>query len=145
VLCRSRAGRTLMYGVLTSHPARISPDHALGDFRAFEYARPAMRLLLEAATPFDQYVAPEIPVTIAWAARDLVLPLWQAGVAKALLPHAQHVTMRGVGHVPMFDNPELVAQVLLRGSAQQVAVTGLADAVAATDLPDSRAAASASA
>ncbi|MEP7020414.1 MAG: alpha/beta fold hydrolase [Pseudonocardiales bacterium] len=116
VLSRSRAGRTLMYGALTSHPARISADHALGDFRAFEYARPALRLLLDAATPFDHEIAPEIPVTIAWAGRDLVLPLWQADVAKTLLPHAEHVTMRGVGHVPMFDDPELVAEVLLRGS-----------------------------
>jgi hypothetical protein len=24
--------------------------------------------------------------------------------------------LRGVGHVPMFDNPELIARVLLRGS-----------------------------
>jgi pimeloyl-ACP methyl ester carboxylesterase len=117
VLCRSRAGRTLMYGAFTSHPARISPDQALGDFRAFEYARPAMRVLLDAATPFDHVIAPEIPVTIAWAARDLVLPRWQAGVAKRLLPQAEHVRMRGVGHVPMFDDPELVAEVLLRGSA----------------------------
>lgn len=144
-LCRSRAGRTLMYGVLTSHPGRISPDHALGDFRAFEYARPAMRLLLEAATPFDHHIAPEVPVTIAWAARDLVLPLWQAGVAKALLPHAHHITMRGVGHVPMFDDPELVATILLRGSTPLVPVTALPAAVAATDLRDARAAAAESA
>ena len=125
LLCRSRAGRTLMYGALTAHPARISPDHALGDFRAFEYARPTMRLLLDAATPFDHQIPSEIPVTIAWAARDLVLPLWQAGVAKQLLPHAQHITMRGVGHVPMFDNPELVAELLLRGSAPLPPVAAL--------------------
>lgn len=117
VLCRTRAGRTLMYAAITSHPTRISPDHALGDFRAFEYARPALRLLLDAATPFDHEIPPEVPVTIAWAARDFVLPLWQSSVAKELLPHAEHVTMRGVGHVPMFDNPALVAEVLLRGSA----------------------------
>ncbi len=123
VLVRSRAGRTLMYGVLTSHPARISPDHALGDFRAFQYARPALRLLLDAATPFADDIPCDVPVTIAWAARDLVLPLWQAGVAREVLPHAVHVTMRGVGHVPMFDDPALVAEVLLRGSAP-VAVAG---------------------
>jgi pimeloyl-ACP methyl ester carboxylesterase len=130
ILSRSRAGRAVMYGVLTSHPARISPDHALGDFRAFEYARPAMRLLLDAATPFDHHIAAEIPVTIAWAARDLVLPRWQAGVAKELLPHAAHITMRGVGHVPMFDDPELVAQVLLRGSAPLARIPALPTVVA---------------
>jgi pimeloyl-ACP methyl ester carboxylesterase len=58
-----------------------------------------------------------VPVTIAWAARDLVLPPWQAEVARQKLPHATHITMRGVGHVPMTDNPTFVAEVLLRGSA----------------------------
>ncbi|MDQ2748992.1 MAG: alpha/beta fold hydrolase [Actinomycetota bacterium] len=127
-LSRSRAGRKLMYGAFTSHPDRISSDHALGDFRAFEYSRPALRLLLDAATPFDQRIGPEVPVTIAWAARDLVLPLWQAGVARELLPHAAHITLRGVGHVPMFDDPELVAQVLLRGSAPQPLVPSVSAA-----------------
>jgi pimeloyl-ACP methyl ester carboxylesterase len=122
VLSRSRAGRTLMYGVLTSHPARISPDHALGDFRAFQYARPALRLLLDAATPFDDDISRDVAVTIAWAGRDLVLPPWQAQVAKELLPHAVHVAMRGVGHVPMFDDPQLVADVLLRGSTPIVSL-----------------------
>ena len=56
-------------------------------------------------------------MTIAWAARDLVLPPWQAEVAKAVLPQAEHMMMRGVGHVPMFDDPEYVAQILLQGSA----------------------------
>lgn len=125
LLARTRAGRTLMYGVLTSHPARISSDHALGDFRAFEYARPALHLLLDAATPFDDEIPRDVPVTIAWAARDLVLPPWQAEVAKELLPHAIHLAMRGVGHVPMFDDPELVAEVLLTGSAPIASVATL--------------------
>ncbi|MFN2519256.1 MAG: alpha/beta fold hydrolase [Jatrophihabitantaceae bacterium] len=124
VLARTRAGRTLMYGALTSHPARISSDQALGDFRAFEYARPALRLLLDAATPFAGEIPREVPVTIAWAARDLMMPRWQAAVAKKALPHAVHVTMRGVGHVPMFDDPELVADVLLRGSTPVANVAG---------------------
>jgi pimeloyl-ACP methyl ester carboxylesterase len=145
LLARSRAGRTLMYGVLTSHPARISPDHALGDFRAFEYARPALRLLLDAATAFDDDIPPDVAVTIAWAARDLVLPRWQADVAKQVMPHAVHLTMRGVGHVPMFDNPALVAEVLLRGSAPIASVASLDTAKAAKRTTGRRGAASESA
>jgi pimeloyl-ACP methyl ester carboxylesterase len=121
-LSKTKAGRALMYGLLTSRPSRISPDHALGDFRGFEYARPALRELLGAATPFTDEIPMDVPVTIAWAARDLVLPRWQAVVAKQHLPHAEHITMRGVGHVPMFDNPEFVAKILLRGSAPAATV-----------------------
>lgn len=134
VLARTSAGRAVMYGVLTSHPSRISPEHALGDFRAFEYARPAMHLLLAAATPFDGEIDRDVPLTIAWAGRDLVLPPWQARIARKALPNAVHLAMPGVGHVPMFDDPNLVAAVLLQGSAPVASVARL-DAPAAGNTP----------
>lgn len=124
-LSRSASGRMLMYGWITAHPARISRDQALGDLRAFRDALPALRCLLEVASPFDQRIPADVPVTIAWAGRDIVLPPWQAEVAKQLLPTAEHIMMRGVGHVPMNDNPELVAEVLLRGSMPTATVSEL--------------------
>jgi pimeloyl-ACP methyl ester carboxylesterase len=126
LLARSRAGRKVMYGVLCAHPARVTPDQALGDVRAFAYARPALRMLLDAAHPFDQQIPVDVPVTIAWAARDIVLPPWQAEVAKRLVPHAEHLMLRGVGHVPMTDDPRLVAQILLRGSTPTATVAPIA-------------------
>lgn len=116
-LAVSRAGRRVVYTALMSHPSRVPADAALGDVRGFRRALPALRVLLDAATPFTGEIAADVPVTIAWAARDLVLPPWQAEVARAVLPHARHVTMRGVGHVPMWDDPKHVARILLRGSA----------------------------
>lgn len=127
-LARTRAGRSLMYGLLMSHPGRVSADHALGDFRAFEYARPALRKLLDAATPFTDEIPADVPVTIAWAARDRVLPRWQAEVAKQVLPQAAHILMRGVGHVPMSDNPDQVAEILLRGSSPAASVAPISAA-----------------
>jgi len=122
LLARSRAGRKVMYGALAAHPARVSPDQALGDVRGFIYARPALRMLLAAARPFEEKMPVDVPVTIAWAGRDLVLPPWQAETAKRVLPHAEHITLRGVGHVPMTDDPSLIAQVLLHGSASVATV-----------------------
>jgi pimeloyl-ACP methyl ester carboxylesterase len=122
LLARTRGGRQVMYGLLCAHPARVSPDQALGDLRGFLYARPALRALLDVAEPFDRTIPESVPVTIAWAARDLVLPPWQAEVAKAVVPQAQHIMMRGVGHVPMTDDPCHVAQVLLDGSAPAAAI-----------------------
>jgi pimeloyl-ACP methyl ester carboxylesterase len=143
-LTRSKAGRKLIYGILMSHPARVDADHALGDFRAFEYARPALRLLLDAATPFVDDIPADVPVTVAWAARDLVLPPWQAEVAKQLLPQAEHLMMRGVGHVPMWDAPGHVARIILRGSAPTATVAPL-QAVGSTRSRGARTAAVASA
>jgi pimeloyl-ACP methyl ester carboxylesterase len=127
-LGRTRAGRNVMYGLLMAHPNRVPSDQAIGDFRAFRYARPALGALLAAATPFTDEIPADVPVTIAWAARDLVLPTWQADVARQWLPQAQHVRMPGVGHVPMFDNPDLVAEILLRGSAPAATVSPIASA-----------------
>jgi pimeloyl-ACP methyl ester carboxylesterase len=125
VLARSRGGRKVIYGVLAAHPARISADQALGDLRGFVYARPALRMLLAAARPFDAEIPADVPVTIAWAGRDLVLPPWQAGTAKRLLPHAEHIMLRGVGHVPMTDDPSLIAKVLLHGSERVATIKPL--------------------
>jgi pimeloyl-ACP methyl ester carboxylesterase len=58
-----------------------------------------------------------VPVTITWGSRDVVLPPYQAKVAQRLLPQAMSVRLPGCGHVPMSDNPDLVARVLLAGSA----------------------------
>lgn len=126
LLARYRAGRNVMYGMLCAHPARVSPDQAIGDVRAFLRARPTMKLLLEAAEPFEREIPRDVPLTIAWAARDLVLPPWQAEVARRLYPHGEHIMIRGVGHVPMTDNPRFVAKVLLRGSAPAATVAPLA-------------------
>jgi pimeloyl-ACP methyl ester carboxylesterase len=124
-LSRSRAGRKLIYGILMAHPGRVDADHALGDVRGFEYARPALKLLLDAATAFTEVIPVDVPVTIAWAARDLVLPPWQAEIAKQMVPQAEHVMMRGVGHVPMWDAPEYVTRLILRGTEPAATIAPL--------------------
>lgn len=126
LLARSKAGRKVMYGVLVAHPARVTPDQAIGDVRGFGYARPALRMLLDAAAPFERAIPKDVPVTIAWAGRDLVLPPWQAETAKKVVPHAEHILLRGVGHVPMTDDPRLIADLLLRGSAPAATIATIA-------------------
>jgi pimeloyl-ACP methyl ester carboxylesterase len=119
---RSRAVRQVVYSTLMAHPSRVPFDHVLGDVRAFMYAQPTLRTLLGAAEPFTDAMPADIPVTVAWSGRDLVLPRWQADTAKQRLPQAEHVILRGVGHVPMFDHPRLVTKVLLEGSAPRATV-----------------------
>ena len=53
-----------------------------------------------------------MPVTVAWGASDHLLPARrQAPRARALLPWARHLTL-GAGHVPFFDDPGAVAEVI---------------------------------
>jgi pimeloyl-ACP methyl ester carboxylesterase len=54
------------------------------------------------------------PITVAWSEHDEVLPM--AEYASALperLPQATFKVLAGVGHVPMIDDPALVAHTVL--------------------------------
>jgi pimeloyl-ACP methyl ester carboxylesterase len=74
--------------------------------------RHALRLNYEfrASKNFD------VPVTVAWGTHDRVLWTRQVRAARRALPGAHMVPLPNCGHVPMSDNPRLVARVLLDGS-----------------------------
>jgi pimeloyl-ACP methyl ester carboxylesterase len=59
-----------------------------------------------------------VPVTIAWGTRDRLFRPRQAGRARDRLPAARHVLLPGCGHVPMSDDPDLVASVILTTTAR---------------------------
>jgi pimeloyl-ACP methyl ester carboxylesterase len=115
-LVRSAAGRRVIEGVFVSRPSRIPPEQALADSLAFLAAHDAVRAVLADRQSFTRTVPADVPVTIAWGDRDRVLPPRQARVARQRLPHARFAALPGCGHVPMTDDPALVARVLLDGS-----------------------------
>jgi pimeloyl-ACP methyl ester carboxylesterase len=53
------------------------------------------------------------PVLIAWGSRDLLLPKRQGPRFVRHLPAAEFRVMPGVGHMPMGDDPELIASTIL--------------------------------
>lgn len=53
------------------------------------------------------------PVTLAWSEHDRILPPDVNGArARTLMPAAEFRVLAGVGHVPMIDDPRLVADVI---------------------------------
>jgi pimeloyl-ACP methyl ester carboxylesterase len=119
----STAGRALIYAAIVSRPSRMSAEQARGDMAAFVAARAAMDAVLTQMTRFTGTIPDGIPVTIAWGTRDRLLPPRQVLVAKACLPQARILPLRGCGHVPMTDDPALVADVLLQGSSRLASQT----------------------
>ncbi|HEY1855243.1 MAG TPA: alpha/beta fold hydrolase [Solirubrobacterales bacterium] len=99
----------------TGHPERVPPRAGRGlvlgwiDAEGYEAANRAMRRHV-----FDPSGYPEeVPVTIAWGELDeLVAP------PERLPAGARYLAMPGVGHTPTWDDPELVARVLLEGSSR---------------------------
>jgi pimeloyl-ACP methyl ester carboxylesterase len=54
------------------------------------------------------------PITLAWSARDRIFPPAINGeIARKLMPGARFVVLDDVGHVPMIDDPALVARTIL--------------------------------
>lgn len=54
------------------------------------------------------------PITLAWSGDDRILPPHVHGVtARERLPGATYLTLAGVGHVPMIDDPGACAETIL--------------------------------
>jgi pimeloyl-ACP methyl ester carboxylesterase len=118
-LVRSTVGRWLIEGAFLARPKAMTAEQAAADAVAFFAARDAVRAVMADpvfATDFAGDMPADVPVTIAWGTRDLLLPPGQARVARRYLPRARFVPLPGCGHVPMTDDPALVARVLLEGS-----------------------------
>jgi pimeloyl-ACP methyl ester carboxylesterase len=115
-LARSARARRMMGAVVSAYPERIPADEFVSDLTGMRRAIPAMKEIFPAAEVFSREIPVEIPVTVAWAARDRILLPYQARIAERRLPQARHIRLPGCGHVPMADDPELVARVLLDGS-----------------------------
>ncbi|MFI6448584.1 alpha/beta fold hydrolase [Kitasatospora sp. NPDC050543] len=120
-LAEHPAGRKAMFGMIYGRPEQLDPRELLLDTRALLQA-PGFRQTLHAgraerAPRFPAGLPAEVPVTLAWGTRDRLLPNVQGRRARRILPAARFVPLVGCGHVPMGDNPELVARVLLEGSS----------------------------
>ncbi|MFJ5868043.1 alpha/beta fold hydrolase [Streptomyces parvus] len=115
-LSRSAAGRTALTSTIYARPGRRSPEAVVAE-----------TLALREATGFHQTLAvgrdalfgddvKGIPVTVAWGTRDRILLRRQGIRAKRVIPDARLVRLPGCGHVPMNDDPALVARVILDNS-----------------------------
>jgi pimeloyl-ACP methyl ester carboxylesterase len=61
-----------------------------------------------------QPLTPDCPVTLVWSGKDRILPLrHHAERARELIPGARFMVLEGIGHVPMLDDPQLVADTIL--------------------------------
>ncbi|MFD5090837.1 alpha/beta fold hydrolase [Amycolatopsis thailandensis] len=118
-LAATPAGRSMLTGMIVGRPDRLTTQVVMEDIRALAGC-PGFRPTLEQARGgfrFDGVVR-DVPVTIAWAERDRILARPKAAELRRIAPGAELLVLRGCGHVPMNDEPEMVARVLLEGSSR---------------------------
>lgn len=117
-IVRSAAGRQATIGLMYGRPAQRDGDEAAEDLVQLARA-PGWEATLPISREYAFHDGGElrVPVTIGWGTRDRLLIPRQAERARARLPRARHVPLPGCGHIPMSDDPEGVAALLLAGSA----------------------------
>ncbi|AMY21063.1 alpha/beta fold hydrolase [Rhodococcus sp. NPDC003994] len=98
-----------------AHPSRVAYEAAVHDVHSLT-TNPMIDAGIEADFAFPQATEPRVPVTVAWGTRDLILPYYQSRRVRSVFPNATVIPVPGVGHVPMTDNPALIASILLAGS-----------------------------
>ncbi|MFJ6783716.1 alpha/beta fold hydrolase [Streptomyces yangpuensis] len=112
-LARSAAGRTALTGTIYARPARRSPEAVVAETLALRHATGFEDTLAAGGSVRFTHDVPGLPVTIAWGTRDRLLLRRQGVRAKHTVPGARLVRLPGCGHVPMSDDPALVARVVL--------------------------------
>lgn len=115
-LSRSAAGRTVLTSSIYARPGRRSPEAVVAETLALANAEAFTDTLRAGTTVRFTDDIPALPVTVAWGTRDRLLVRRQGVRAKQIIPRARLVRLPGCGHVPMNDDPALVARVLLDGS-----------------------------
>ena len=111
---RRAVTRTLANSLMMARPWRMDGDAGVATVRALA-AAPGFDATLTAMSRSHFTGGADVPATatVAWAEKDRLLLPRGAERARRALPRARHLVLPGCGHVPMSDDPELVARVIL--------------------------------
>lgn len=108
---------------LVRRPGDLDPDVLQASARSIRRGPSLLRHAIGLNYSFRPGDDFDVPVTVAWGTHDRVLWSRQVRSARRALPDATFVPLPGCGHVPMSDDPQLVAQVLLDGSRARLSRT----------------------
>ena len=117
----NRLARAGLFGLFFGRPSRHESADLIRELRGLgREHRPAIDAGLAHLKQWSPPPAPAagVPVTIAWGQRDLVLFPHQARRARRAYPAVRFVALPRLGHVPMADDPERVASLLLESSSK---------------------------
>ncbi|MFF7331541.1 alpha/beta fold hydrolase [Streptomyces sp. NPDC090306] len=127
-LASSAAGRVALTSTIYAHPGRRPAEAVVAETAALVNATGFDQTLRAgAAVLFTDDVA-GVPVTVAWGSKDRLLLPRQGVRAKRIMPRARLVRLPDCGHVPMSDDPALVARVILDGSGPRAGAARRQDA-----------------
>jgi pimeloyl-ACP methyl ester carboxylesterase len=107
--------RIVVFGGLRTRPWRVSADEGVRELDAFGRSpafQSTLRCTVGTAVP-TSLTRIRVPVRIAFGTLDAMLGAYTAPRFAAAIPDADLVPLPGLGHVPMADDPDLVARTIL--------------------------------
>jgi pimeloyl-ACP methyl ester carboxylesterase len=113
-LTSSKPAKAVALGLLVARPDNVSGQalqdaaDAMGSCEGFDETLESLAWLAPPAPP-------KVPIAVAWGEHDRLLPRRQA-VRAAKWAGERATILRGCGHLPMSDDPALVARVILDSS-----------------------------
>jgi pimeloyl-ACP methyl ester carboxylesterase len=121
-LAASERGRRLLLSGSVAHPERVPPSDAVELVRAYGLA-PGFTATNNAMRAGRFHGLEEIacPVTLVWPDRDQRIP-----VPRHLPDNVRSVMLEDAGHMPMWDQPEELAAILLEASGDDAPARGAA-------------------
>jgi pimeloyl-ACP methyl ester carboxylesterase len=119
---RNPVGRSLFAGPTVARPWRMDPDDVIEVLGLYASA-PGFDATLQYALERQPRGLDQIrcPVLLLWGTRDLILMPRQAPRFERLIPDCELRYLKGLGHVPMSDDPELLADEIRRWCAPRAA------------------------
>jgi pimeloyl-ACP methyl ester carboxylesterase len=125
VLSRFAVSRRLALAEIVARPERLAPAEARMILESSSNCD-AFDDVLEALSrepPPDLLHPAPCPIRLVWGTHDRLLPVrGYSELWRRVVPGAEWVELEGLGHVPMFDDPDVVARAILEVTDRQVEV-----------------------
>jgi pimeloyl-ACP methyl ester carboxylesterase len=115
LVSRQRIRHAILAPVV-ARPELVAVEDFIADLRSIRSA-PVLLQLLRSVTqhPLRPLPDPGCPVRIVWGDQDRLIPFEHFGAPMLeRVPDAELVLMNRVGHVPMWDEPEKVTELILQ-------------------------------
>jgi pimeloyl-ACP methyl ester carboxylesterase len=120
IIGRSAIASRLLLAGSVQDPRAIDPEEAIHKMRAFAGCRVFRDLASDlCAQPEPDLTPLRVPVALVWGDRDRIVPPACAKRLLAALPRAEYTELRGVGHLPMWDAPLRVAELIIDFTARE--------------------------
>ena len=125
-VARVAALRRIAFRDLMARPGNVDAEAAMGFFTGAAGCTvyEAAIAQAEAGESFGELTPIDVPVRILYGTRDRIIR-WPSHYTRMreLLPDADFVALEGMGHIPMWDEPDTVVRRILEVSAPHVAGT----------------------